>query len=253
MASTAGLKVEIIGSGTAREQAPAPGTQGSHRHKNRRPLQSLVASLFLFVSAVSIRTKMGAPSKPRLSGKATNPTQPPVSHYNQPSDMIWKDLIAEITAVGVLRRLRRARHRHRVRLPPRAARLRLCCHEGRHHRRQSLHRQGHRRRRARHHHRLRRRPSIISSSTTPRFPSSKSSTAAARSPKPPPHSSAIPSKDARSHRHHRHQRQNHHGLSRRSAPQRRRPQNRPHRHHRIPCRRRSPPLASHHARVARSL
>ena len=40
--AAAGLDVQITGNGTAREQAPAPGTQVPSRHEDRRPLRSLM-------------------------------------------------------------------------------------------------------------------------------------------------------------------------------------------------------------------
>jgi hypothetical protein len=91
------------------------------------------------------------------------------------------------------RQLRRAHHRRRIRLAPRAPRLGLCRHEGRLDRRQSLRREGHRRRRAGHHHRLRANLRPSAGLISPACRCWRSSTAAARWPRLRRHSSAIPS------------------------------------------------------------
>ena len=74
-ASAAGLDVQIIGNGTARERASRPRHAGPRRHENRRALRPLTA-VPIDLRGASIRTKMGAPSKLCWGGKATNPTQP---------------------------------------------------------------------------------------------------------------------------------------------------------------------------------
>ncbi len=165
-AGSAGLEVEITGDGIAREQAPAPGAMVPARHQNRCPLRTLTAS-----------------RQPTSVG----------SNLQSNSRMNWNDLICRNRVRRLCRQLRRAHHRHRIRLAPRAARRGLRRHERRLDRRQSLRRQGHRRRRARHHHRLR--ADIRSSDrlSTRTCRSSTSSMAAARSPRHPPLSSAIPS------------------------------------------------------------
>ena len=237
-AAAAGLEVQIVGNGTAREQAPPPAPWFPPAPRSSSAAES-----------------KPTPQSPLPGSPIHTPVADPTSlpaNLQSTSDMNWNELIAEITAVGSTGSSDAPitgieYDSRRVRPGAVFVAMKGGSTDGNRYVDKAIAAGA---------------LGIITDSapTFDHLARLSGRPARARSRARPPRAGAglrrllRPSRaQARRHRHHRHQRQNHHRLSHRSAAQRRRPQNRPHRHHRISRRRRSAPLHPHHARVARPL